>query len=439
MSVQATCGRPFACCAGQVFDGEQVFPDAAVLVAGDTVLGVVAAAAVPPGWQIIGGPELTILPGLIDAHVHFLSWQGPHYLAAGVTTVRDTGNDLDWIMARRAEWRDRPWPRLLCVGPVLDGPQPIWSFGRACADAAAGVRLVRELVASRVDGIKLYAGLPAAWLPPIVAAAHAVNLPVAMHCQNASALAAAAAGVDEFFHLDGLLPDLWPERPAGWLEVWGHPDFSQTADRQRRVADEIKRLGIVATPTLAYWDARARSARPGYDDVTGDERLPAAVRQWLGRIFPRQPDAAAAAQWQRALAAAQAFVGLLVEREVPILAGTDVPCERLLPGHSLWRELQLLVESGMPVTRALQAATLDTGRRLGYALVGKLGAGCAADLVLVRNRVLDAIPAAPDIAAVVRGGRVFDADELRAAARADVPDPATEPLGQAFVNAAGKC
>ena len=255
----------FACRADRVFDGRQVIPDAAVIVDGDRIEGVVRAADVPAGLPELFLPDCTIVPGLIDAHVHFMRYQGPLYLAHGVTTVRDTGNRLDWILARRSEWRDRPWPRIVCVGPLIDGPQPCWpDVGRGCADADEGVAAVRETAEAGVDGIKLYAGLPAQWLAPMAAAAHDAGLRVCMHCQAASALEAGAAGVDEFFHLDGLTDEFWPGHPAGWLDVWGAAGCEGTVDAQEAVADRIAELGMIVTPTLAYWHSRSRSALPDY-------------------------------------------------------------------------------------------------------------------------------------------------------------------------------
>jgi len=77
-----------ACRAERVFDGEKVLADGAVLVEGATVRDVVPASQIPAGWPVIEEPGATIIPGVIDAHVHFMRWQGPLYLAAGVTTLR---------------------------------------------------------------------------------------------------------------------------------------------------------------------------------------------------------------------------------------------------------------------------------------------------------------------------------------------------------------
>jgi imidazolonepropionase-like amidohydrolase len=414
--------------AARVFDGERALRDHAVLIENGLVSAVVPRQAVPAGqpqWHEAGG---TLLPGLIDTHVHFMRWQGPLFLAHGVTTVRDVGNDLAWILARRGEWQSQCWPRILCVGPLLDGPTPVHRIvSRPCPDAAAASAAVRETAAAGVDGIKLYVGLAPEWLPAMVREGHAAGLRVSMHCSGSGVLVAGRAGVDEFFHLDGVLADIWPSRPAGWLETWGLPGLADTRDRQGRVAEETRVLGMTATPTLAYWDSQWRIRTAGHLDTEEMQCVPAAIREAQGTA-PADP--VACAQWRRALEAAQRFVGLLHSRGVPILAGSDTPCGAVPPGLSLWRELSLLVEAGLSPLQALQAATSAAATFLRQPHLGRLRPGAAADLVLVRGNPLDRIPERPDVIAVVRQGTAFRPTSLQATAQAAADSAAAYPWGR---------
>ena len=119
--MSAPAGR-WACCSDRLFDGDQVQRGWAVIVEGPSIVATMPAAALPPDMPTLSISGGTILPGLVDVHVHFGRWQGPLYLAWGITTVRDVGNDPEWILARRAEAPLHPWPRLVCVGHMLDGP-----------------------------------------------------------------------------------------------------------------------------------------------------------------------------------------------------------------------------------------------------------------------------------------------------------------------------
>ena len=412
-------GGVFAFSGARVFDGERAVVDQAVLVEDGMVSGVVPRESVPREAVLYHEGDCTVLPGLIDIHVHFMRWQGPQFLAYGITTVRDTGSDLEWILERRGEWAENRWPRILCLGPVLDGPAPVHEFvSRRCTDLADAVTAVRETTARGVDGVKLYVGLSPDWVPSMIEEGHAAGRKVSMHCLGGGVLGAARAGLDEFFHLYGILVDVWPGHPPGSLEIWGVPEFAGTLDQQRAVADRIRESGITATPTLAYWDSQWRIRTP---ESLGPESLrhtPSSMIKW--QAVP--PDPSFSEQWRCALRAAQNFVGLLLARGVPVLAGSDVPCGLVPPGLSLWRELSLLVEAGMSPQEALRTATSDAAAFLDRRELGRLSPGSAADMVFVRGNPLDRIPSRPDVAMVVHNGVVYRPEDLPVAAEQSLED-----------------
>jgi len=417
--------------ADRIFDGERVRTGEAVLVAGDTIVDVTPIAEVPPHTPITPFPGCTLLPGLIDLHAHFMRWEGPHFLAHGVTTIRDVGNRLDWILDRRAEWGANPWPRICTFGPILDGPTPLHGdCARACRDADEARQAVAETADAGVDGIKLYVGLQPEWLPGMVDEAHSRSLHVAMHCGTASALVAGAAGIDEFFHLDGLLADIWPDNPGGWLSAFGLPGFGERLDQQNHVADRIKELGMIATPTLAWWDTNWRALSPGYPTAEDVEDIPEDIATWL--CANCEPNLEAADTWRRALATAQQFVALLLEREVVVLPGTDVFCGLLRPGQSLWKELALLVECGMSPIDALRAATSAAAACLNDDRLGRIAPGAAADLVVVRGDPTRGTPVRPEMTLVVRAGKTFAPNDLLVSARRDARNAAGDPWQAAF-------
>lgn len=414
----------------RVFDGRRVLPDHAVLVEDQRVQCVLPARELTAGIPIAAYPGCTIIPGLIDAHVHFMRWQGPHYLAHGVTTIRDTGNPLRWILDRRAEWIIKPWPRILCTGPLIDGPEPVHPVAaRACSNLSEAVRAVCEIAAAGVDGIKLYVGLETGWIPAMVREANAAGLPVSMHALQTGMVLPARAGVQEFFHLDGILYDVWPHHPPGWLDAWALPGFERTLDRQKRLADEIAEREITMTPTLAYWDSQWQGRLWRYKCLCAESGVPAEIIKWQ---VPGDPDTEGSARWKRALKAAQRFVGLLCERGVAVLAGTDVPCGAVPPGLSLWREMRLLVEAGVSCEQAVRAATVDAATSLRLSDTGSLRAEAAADMVVVRGNPLDEIPEKPDIVFTMRGGKPFYPEWLLADTRAAQVDLSDEPWARQF-------
>jgi imidazolonepropionase-like amidohydrolase len=399
--------------ADRIFDGHRTWINHAIVIQNGVVTGIRPSREWDGTIPLKSYPGCTILPGLIDTHLHFMPWQGPQYLAYGITTLRDVGNELNWILTQRSKWPAKPWPRILCVGPLLDGPRAFHRFvARSCSDLSSAVTAVRETAEAGVDGIKLYVGLPPDWLSPMVREAHAAGLKVSMHCSAAGVLQAGRAGVDEFFHLDGILSDLWPDHPPGWLNLWGAPEISSKVDRLRKIADEIRELGLTATPTLAYWDSQWRARTRDYPHSVDLRHVPAPIIKWQAG---GTADPAGSEQWLKALEAAQRFIGLLYERGVPILAGTDVPCGAVPPGLSLWRELQLLVGSGLSPVQAIRSATAAAADFLGHPELGCLTVGASADLVVVRGDPLDHIPELPEIPLVVRTGQAYFPAELLSA------------------------
>ena len=432
--VTGTGARVWACLSARLFDGEQVRHGSAVIVQGGRITEIVPAASVPAEMPVLSVPGGTVLPGLIDTHVHFGRWQGPLYLAYGVTTVRDVGNDPTWILERRAEAHLHPWPRIVCVGSMLDGPHPHWGCCRGCPDEAAACRAVGETAALGVDGIKLYPGLRTEWLPAVLAEVRKTGLPVMMHC--ADMLAACELGVEETFHLDGLLPALWPNHPPGWMELWGHPDFPRTGARLTEVADRIAASGAIVTPTLFYWDFARTIRRP--DPLPPEAAaIPPRNLAWLRAFRGHEINPVLAQTWERALHQAQEFVALLLERGVPILPGTDEPWGVLPPGLSLWRELQLLVECGLSPLAALRAATGEAAARLRLSAHGRLHPGYAADLILVAGDPTAKLPDRPEIAAVVKDGMIYRPADLHRMVAAEVITLEREPWGIYFSQQAG--
>ena len=395
--------------AATVFDGDQFCAEHAVVVAEDRITALMPAADLPSDTPVDHYPGCTLIPGLIDAHMHFLRWQGPVFLAYGVTTVRDTGNDLPWILQCRAEWRDRPWPRILSLGPLIDGDPPGHALvAHRVSNTESAVAAVRETAAAGVDGIKLYASIAREWIAPMAAASHEVGLKISMHCLPHGVLVAGRRGIDEFYHLDGILADIWPDHPPGWLHVWGDKDLEKTWDRQQQVADEIAVLGLISTPTLAYWDSQWRMRLKSGPWPEERAHMPGDLFEWSSAA----PDPALGQTWRRALEAAQRFQGLLNERDVLVLAGSDTPCGGILPGQSLWRELVLLTGTGLSPAAALRAATSTAADFLERPRLGRLAADCVADLAIVRGNLSRALPDRPHMELVVRGGRPHRPAEL---------------------------
>lgn len=409
----------------RLFDSERraVVPDATVIVVGDRITAVGdAATPIPAGAQVIDAHGRTLLPGLWDMHVHLSDGDGLIDLAAGVTTVRDLGNDLDRLAAQRDRFEAGAeiGPRVVRAG-LIDGPGELAApTGTQVATPAEATAAVAAFADAGYAQIKLYSSLAPALVPVIAAAAHARGLRVSGHVPTGMTAAdAVRAGFDELNHANYL-----------FLQFLAEPeDDTRTPLRFTRVAergagldldgapvqaflDLLVARGTVLDPTLAVFEVMFRSEpgdpKPVFAPYYG--RLPAQVERGArGGGLPADGPARA-----RFRAAHEAMLGLVKrawDRHIPIVAGTDDAS-----GLALARELELYVRAGIPAPEVLALATLGAARVMGRERdSGSIAVGKQADLVLVDGDPTRDIGAVRATRAVVCRGVVYDPAALFAA------------------------
>ena len=152
----------------RVFDGHLVHHGVAVGIAGDRITRLVDPMTLPPDTTRIDLDGVTITPGLIDAHLHLTPWMVYGLTAAGVTTVRDLGNNMEVVIPLLREIQDVPLPTIRWSGPLLESDQVNWPPIAQAHHTADEIRsTVDRLAAQGVSSIKLYANAT----PQLVAAA----------------------------------------------------------------------------------------------------------------------------------------------------------------------------------------------------------------------------------------------------------------------------
>ena len=350
---------PLAIVGAAVFDGSGASPAAArtVVVRGGRVERVGPAGEVgpPAGAEVVDGSDCTLLPGIVDAHVHLDFYPPAEVLAGGVTTVRDLGWPAGRLAALRelAEAPGAASPRLLAAGQIVTVPggyptMAPWAppgTARPVAGAAEAARAVEELAAAGAAVVKVALDdrvgptLPAPVLAAVVAAARAHGLGVTAHVGTArEAEKALAAGVGELAH--------WP------------------FDRRTLPDALIGRLAasVTVVPTLHIQPSRAR-------------------RQGVRRF---------------------------VELGGRVLYGTDLGNQGPPPAVDV-EELRLLVAAGLTPAQALAAATSAAAAHLGLADAGRVAAGARADLLLVAGDPLADLAALSRVRLVTRDGWVAGA------------------------------
>ncbi len=386
--------------------------DAAVVVEKGriTAAGPASKIRVPSGARRVALAGKTIVPGLWDMHAHFeqVEW-GPVYLAAGVTTVRDCGNETDFITSVRdtIDAGKGLGPRIL-LACFVDGEGPA-SIGTSRLRDEAGIpALIAGFRDARCSQVKIYQSLDPKLIAPLAKAAHAAGLTVTGHIPTGiGAVHAVEAGMDMINHVsfvtrallavpdpDATLSNAETEHALEKLDVH--------SEKSRAILAFFKEKGVVVDPTVSLYElfshghATMASLEPGLAKVAPP------LAEALGTMGP-DPDreAAAARRWKASLDTVRA----LHEAGVTIVAGTD----QAVPGHSLHREIELYVEAGFTPMQALQAATIVPARALRLDKeLGTVEAGKAADFLVIDGDPLADIRNLRHVETVVKGGRAYD-------------------------------
>jgi imidazolonepropionase-like amidohydrolase len=433
---------------GILIDGTGAPPlsDPIVLTRGSRIVDVFSAGSkpIPPGAAMQILPGATIMPGLIDAHVHVagllsnaqFTVDGPESLTDmfmrrltrhGITTVRDTGSP-DTGETFPVFKRGRPeWPRFFGSGPNLDGlPGGPWKGLRALGDAATVRTTVRELAERGVDFVKLYAWMEADLVRVAVDESHSLGLLVAAHVGNVLTVEEAASlGVDAFEHVrlgrELLTPtqrqelaDLPPRQSddLGSFAAWRYADPQSALTR--KVIRQLVDRGTFLTPTLTLSESILQPRAAGSDP--GDWNPPASVLEaWeasrYSADYSRDDWRWAPVEFSRQ----QEFIGLAHGEGLRIVAGTDTPNPFIGPGESLHRELRLLAACGLPTVEVIRSATGRAAELLGRSNdLGAVEPGRLADIVAVSGDPIEDLSANTILLVMRDGNVVFDAGSQEA-------------------------
>ncbi|MEO8597906.1 MAG: amidohydrolase family protein [Candidatus Solibacter sp.] len=395
--------------------------------------------------EVVEGAGKTLLPGLIDAHVHLAASGGistdtqdysiektmPRAAAAmlysGVTAARSTGDSLDASLKLRKSIADgaKLGAQLFLNGPMFtaEGGHGVEFIDQLPAAIREMVRAqvvrtpktpdearkqVRELKARGIDGVKaileagwgdgmLYDRLDLLLVRAVSEEARAQHLGLATHTGDARDVADAveigSASVEHGSWRDEI-PDNLLERMA--------------------------REGVYLDPTLGVAEGYA-AYFGGRTDLLNrslvQQAVPAALLKGTRDFVSsgKGADAAKAELFQHALEMARSNLLRAWKAGVPLVMGTDAGNAMVFHGPALHHELQLWVAAGIPVEVALEAATGNAAKLLhAEKRIGAIRPGMDADLLLVDGNPLQDITATERISLVV-----FKGERIRRAALFD--------------------
>ena len=392
--------------AAQVYDGTAFQGAGTVLVDGERIVGVHSGHSEPPGDADVTTYAGTLLPGLVDCHVHLVSNGDMGALeragaatdeeldaqvresltasaARGVTTVLDLGDRRYRTLEARAL---TALPRVCAAGPPLTVPDGHCHF---LGGVAVGVNGVREQVAEHVvrgvDVLKVMAsgGMTTAGtdvfaaqfsdeeLAAVVAAGHQAGLKVLAHAHAlAGVWHAIRAGVDGIEHFSCLTET--------------GPQVSE------ELLDAVAAAGVTIDLTLGF----------DFSQVPPPDALPSAIRAAMERagldittMYAQQVETASRIR----------------AHGIRLVTGTDAGASPPKRHGGTALAIQTLVEAGYPVAEAVATATSVAAEYVGLAgVTGAVRPGLAADLLVVDGD-LATDPGALDrpVALLVRGVTVL--------------------------------
>ncbi|MBS1525297.1 MAG: amidohydrolase family protein [Bacteroidetes bacterium] len=390
---------------GTVYDvvNERPIPQATVIVQDGIIkkVGRAGAVTVPAGATVIDAAGKMIFPGLWDMHAHFeqAEW-GPAYLAAGVTTVRDCGNEFDSINAIKdaIDQEKGVGPNILKAG-IIDGKGQ-FALGVIQADTKEeAVKYVDIYKNNGFAQIKIYSSVKPEIVKAICDEAHKQGLTVTGHIPFKMSLQAGVdSGMDMVNHVQYV-----------YSIMKRNPDRSINFEDSTSMAAIyfIRGHGVVIDPTVGVFEMGFRNIK---DDITQIEpafyTLPVPLQALLKNT------GASPAQAEKLKPIFQSMLMIvkkLHDAGVTIVAGTD----QGFPGFSVPRELELYVQAGLTPADAIQTATITPAKVMKLdRSTGSIEEGKQADLIIVDGDPLKNIRDIRNVTAVIKGGKVYDPHTL---------------------------
>lgn len=393
--------------------------DMTVLVEGGRIqeIGPRSQVVVPGGARTIDVSGKTLVPGLWDMHAHSnqVQW-APAYLAGGVTTIRDLGNEREFATAFRdaVASGDAMGPEILLSG-MTDGAG-ITGNGviRATTPEEA-----RDVVALYDDEgyaqIKIYTAIEPDVLQVLTEEAHRRGMTVTGHVPRAveNAVAAVELGMDQFNHRGLFLSVLFPDETLEDLGRLYLFDREVSRDRISTAAAFFAEHEIVLDPTISLDILRNLPLGTPLETVEPDvARI--AYELWEGKRFLSGVESTRAAQMSADLTRAMQIIGDFHRAGVPVVAGTD----NGVPVFSLYLEMEAYHDlGGLTPLETIQTATIIPARAMGMdSETGTLEVGKQADIAILDENPLLAISNIRTVSAVMTNGRYYESEPLFRAA-----------------------
>src|SRR5215469_11444887 len=400
-----------------LIDGTGAAPvaDSAVVIGNGRIqaVGPRSKVKIPKNAHVVDATGKFVLPGLWDMHAHFeqVEW-GPIYLAAGVTTVRDCGNEFEFITAvRDAIAQNRGLgPRLLLAG-IVDGTGPL-ALGVQRVDTPEQARQwVNRYHDAGFQQMKIYSEVKLEELKIVADEAHRLGMTVTGHVpEGLNAFQTIAAGQDQINHIqyiDDIMHAPFPKDMSRIDRMQATADLNLDSPEAAKALSFLKDHHTVVDPTMALFELfTATTAKPPASFEPGVNKIAPELAQQITDVEPPSPRSEIS---EKLFEKEIRVVGALHKAGIPIVAGTD----QAVPGYSLHREIELYVQAGFTPLEAIQAATIVPARAMHLEKeTGTVEKGKRGDLILIDGDPLQDIHNTRNVEYVITNGTMYHTAEL---------------------------
>ncbi len=403
---------------GDINSGQDVF------VSAGRIVDISPTGKIPAGEgaNIIDGSGKYLSPGLAEMHAHIpVPQMGPNrveetlllYLSNGITTIRGMLGQPYHLELREQVTNGKVLgPRIYTSSPSLNG--------NSMPDPETARTLVTQYQQDGYDFLKIHPGIQREVFDTIVAVANEVGIGFAGHVPVdvgvRRALEAKYLSID---HVDGFIEGLVPKSQGVDPNTNGFFGVNFTRLAEENGIPELvamsKEQGVWIVPTQSLFNS-VFSPLPTDSIMSWPEMKympPATRKQWYNTRsgFLQSVDEGAPAE--EFLALRRKLILALHRSGKGLILGSDAPQVFNVPGFSIQRELQAMVEAGLTPLEALQIGTLNPARYFGEeGNFGQIAKGMSADLILLDADPTQDISAMSQIDGVMVKGNWLDRDFL---------------------------
>jgi imidazolonepropionase-like amidohydrolase len=378
--------------------------------------------SLPEGLAIIDAEGKYIIPGLIDMHCHINEGYAAHFVASGVTTIRNAAGNVILLKNLIEKPDHAPTPRIYAADRMIDGTPGLWgptSYGNFVTDNPEEARKeVRRQAEAGADFIKIYGWIKRDVMEAVSDEAKKYNLEVACDLLNSkelTALDAAELGINWIEHASGFAQEIYKGwnpfvDQAEWSHIhWDEPDQEEI----KELCLKMLEFNVKLCPTMVIFDQSMKYPAhwsPSNLVMQSIESSNSLMQEWgknteyLESITQRT---AIVNNLTKAIAKTYFDIGGTV------VAGTDTPgLLYTYPGMALHRELEIFVEIGFTELEALKAATVNAAKSINLDGIGVIKEGYIADLIILNDNPLDNIKHTKDIHTIIKGGKPYTQEDI---------------------------